>query len=89
MACLRETDDDWDDAEDPEGDDDHDVPEAHVAPCPHCHEDVYDDAEQCPSCGEYIVHSRSAWHGRPTWWVLGGLLGIIAVIWLLMRSSFP
>jgi hypothetical protein len=55
-----------------------------VVPCPSCGAEVYEDAEQCPSCGDYIVHSRSAWHGKPWWWVLLGLAGIAAVVWLSM-----
>jgi hypothetical protein len=48
--------------------------------CPHCGADVFEDAEQCPHCGEYIVHSTSPWDGRPFWWRLLGVLGIVAVI---------
>lgn len=52
--------------------------------CPECGAAVYEDAEQCPTCGNYIVHSTSQsdylWRNRPTWWVILGLLGILAVI---------
>ena len=45
-------------------------------PCPECGESIYEDAEQCPYCGNYVVHSTSPWSGKPTWWVILGLLGI-------------
>jgi hypothetical protein len=62
----------------------HDDDESDVVPCPKCGADVYEDAEQCPSCGEYIVHPTSAWHGKPWWWIAVGMAGITAVIWLSM-----
>ncbi len=48
--------------------------------CPNCHEDVYEDAEQCPYCGWYIEHTTSAFDGKPFWFVLLGIAGIAAVI---------
>ena len=69
---LDELDDDWDEGED----------ESDVVPCPECGAEVYEDAEQCPACGQYIVHGTSPWRGRPRWWILLGLAGIAAVLWL-------
>jgi hypothetical protein len=57
---------------------------------------VYAYAEQCPSCGEYIVDHESAaalqgpgeageWRGRPWWWIVLGGAGVAAVIWWLTR----
>jgi hypothetical protein len=54
-----------------------------VVACPSCGVEVYEDAEQCPSCGDYIVHTAvvgHAWKDRPLWWIALGLLGIVAVI---------
>jgi predicted nucleic acid-binding Zn ribbon protein len=48
--------------------------------CPMCGIDVYDDAVQCPLCGEYFTRTNRAWEGRPFWWMVLGLLGIMAVI---------
>ena len=74
-------DEDWDDdEEDPWETDD----ETAVVPCPICHMPVFEDAERCPSCGDYLVHRRSPWSERPWWWVALGLLGSGALIyWLL------
>ena len=70
-------DDDWPDYED---DDDG---ESLVVTCPHCGADVYEDVEQCPECGDYIVHGANLWDGKPFWWVLLGLAGIAAVTLVL------
>lgn len=55
-----------------------------VVPCPSCSSLVHENAEACPSCGHFIVHRSSAWHGKPSWWVVLGLAGVTAVLWLLM-----
>ena len=47
--------------------------------CPVCGADVYEDADQCPSCGEYILPDTCIWSGRPLWWIALGVLGIVAL----------
>lgn len=82
-----EREDDWE-AEDWEADewgsgdwDGDDDPDECTMPCPSCGADIYDDAERCPICGDYIVGSHaSIWNERPVWWIVLGLLGIAAVI---------
>jgi ribosomal protein S27AE len=76
--------DEFDDNEypDPDYDDDSDDVTQTVR-CPNCGTDVYEDAEQCPTCGEYVVMATSAWEGKPLPWVLIGLAGIVAVIMTL------
>ncbi len=54
-----------------------------TVPCPHCGANVYEDAVQCPACGTYIIHNTSPWTGRPIWWVVLALLGILATVWVL------
>ena len=51
--------------------------------CTQCGAAVYEDAEQCPSCGEWIVPDHSPWCGRPTWWIVLGGLGVVATIAVL------
>ena len=86
------TDNRWDDPAD-EWDtdgwdaDDEDWPQedeaAELVPCPKCGCDIYEEAEQCPLCGEYITHERPPLEGRPAWFLWLGLAGIIAVIIVL------
>jgi len=52
-------------------------------PCPNCGAEIYDDAVQCPVCGEYVTSHAGQWSGRPTWWILLALAGIVAVIVVL------
>ena len=73
--------DDLDENENPEPDwDDDSDDETETMPCSHCGAEIYEDAEQCPVCGEYVSFSTSVWHGKSLPWVLIGLAGIIAVI---------
>lgn len=51
-----------------------------VIPCPGCGVEIFDDVEMCPHCGEYVIHSRSPWSGKPTWYIALALLGIAAVV---------
>ena len=69
-------DEEWDEADDDA---------AEMAPCPACGESIYEDAEQCPCCGQYITHSTSALAGRPIWFCALGLAGAVAVIVYLIR----
>jgi len=66
-------------------DDDPDDDSPEYLPCPNCREEVYEESEQCPYCGEYITHSTSPWVGRPVWWVVVGLLGIAMTVLAMMR----
>lgn len=81
-AAYDDDDEDWggDDFDD-YGDDDGG---SLTIECPACGESIYEDAVQCPECGEYITHGNRAWEGRPLWWVILGLAGIVAVIYSLV-----
>lgn len=75
-----------DDADDWQGEDwDADDEPADTFPCGNCGADVYEESEQCPRCGEWVTRSSSPLAGRPLWWQLIGLLGIIAVILALLQ----
>ena len=52
---------------------------------PLCGEEIYEQTEQCPHCGDYVTHSTSALAGRPLWFIALGLLGIAATIYFLLR----
>lgn len=54
--------------------------ESLTVPCPGCGADVYEDAEQCPVCGDYVIHRHSATAGMPAWMLILGILGVLAVI---------
>jgi len=58
-----------------------------VIPCPNCGKEVFDDAEQCPSCGHWLAPDRSPMRGRPSWFLILGFGGAILAIllWLFWR----
>ena len=63
-----------------------------TVPCPECGAEVYEESERCPACGNYIVHSTTAhshnvWSGRPWWWTVLGILGVLLLIWALTFAS--
>lgn len=73
--------DELDDIEFPDaesGDDD-------LTPCPSCRRPIYEDAERCPYCENWI--SREDAPGRPPTWVFVGVLVCLAIVatWILAR----
>ena len=68
----------WTDEDELDEDDD-----SYTAACPECGIEIYADADVCHACGHFIIHESSAWQGRSTWWVVLGVLGIIAVIFAI------
>lgn len=81
----RDADDDLQEREFPEEPDDGDDEEDddQTVPCPHCRRPVYEDAERCPGCGQYL--SREDAPARRPWWLVAGVLVCLAVIlgWVL------
>lgn len=58
--------------------------ETETVSCGSCGTDVYEDALQCPVCGEYVTRTTSALAGRPRWFVALGILGIVLLIVALL-----
>ncbi len=79
MFEFDSPDDELRDEEYPEPDASDDNSETII--CPGCQADVYEYAEQCPYCGDYLLATSNVWSGRSWWWIVLGLLGIISVIW--------
>ena len=51
-------------------------------PCPHCRKEIYDGAEQCPYCGQYISAEDSPLEARPLWIVIAAVLCLaLAIFW--------
>ena len=89
---FEEPENELDDNEYPDSDDfdedDFDDESSETIPCPECGAEVYEDAVCCPACGTYITADNSIWSGRPGWWILLGLLGILAVI-VVLAGIYP
>mgnify|MGYP001131689621 CR=1 FL=1 len=79
--------DDWDDDEfddEDDWDDDDDGVEDYHYVCPLCGADVWDEADICPACGDFIqpvLVERSSL--RPMWYIFLGMAGILAVLLVL------
>ena len=56
-----------------EGDDEDDT-----IPCPYCRRPVYEDAERCPHCENYLSR-EDAPPGLKPWWIVLGLLVCLAI----------
>lgn len=70
--------DQWDDDDD-YGDDDEEEP---TILCPYCRAEVWEEASQCPKCGEYLsLEDRQARHEwRPRWIVLTAALLLLLIL---------
>src|SRR5262249_53014304 len=60
---------------------------AETVPCPHCREEIYEQAERCPHCESYIS-AEDAPEGeepqaptRKPWWVYVGVLACLYVVY--------
>lgn len=82
------TDDGWDedpseDLEDEADDDD----EKSTVPCPYCRQPVYDDAEYCTNCEEFISLEDAPPERKPLWIVLTAIFCLSSgVLWYLLRG---
>jgi predicted nucleic acid-binding Zn ribbon protein len=74
------------DEEDPEGPDASDLQDDDFAlgtPCPYCRKPIYDDAEVCPNCHNYV--SREDAPSKTSGWIILGVivaLIVILLVWL-------
>lgn len=75
--------DEWDDEEDDlvdDGDDGDDEEEPTIH-CPYCRAEIWEEAPQCPECGEYLsLEDRQARHEwRPRWIILTAILLLMLI----------
>ncbi len=52
-----------------------------TVPCPYCREPVYEGAERCPHCEQYISEEDSPSSPKPRWIILGCVICLIIVGW--------
>lgn len=85
MPARAEDDEDpdWEEEDFPDDDE-----ESFTITCPACGAAIYEDAPQCPQCGEYVTRgSASVWQGKPVWYILLACLGIVAVIIVMLIAQ--
>jgi hypothetical protein len=59
---------------------DHDDDEEPTIPCPYCNRPIYDDAQRCPYCENYIS-AEDIVPARKSWWIVIGALLVFYVIY--------
>jgi len=65
--------------------DDWDEDQDNTVPCKNCRRDVFEEAEQCPYCGEYILATSNPFASKPVWFQkLMFLIAILALIGFLL-----
>jgi hypothetical protein len=85
MPRTDDSDDDFEGGWDDEGDDLPDDSAAATITCPYCGEDIYEDAQRCPHCDQYISAETSGASPKP-WWVIAG---VVVLLYVLIRSLVP
>ena len=65
-------------------DDSDDDDEVECLRCPNCDALVYEEAQQCPACGDYIHFDTNVWKGRAWWWIGLALAGALATFYVLL-----
>ena len=76
---------DWEEPDEEEAEWDEED-ESDTVPCPHCRRPVFETAQWCPHCENYLSREDAPPDRKPLWIVLGVLacLGIVAM-WTLSR----
>jgi predicted nucleic acid-binding Zn ribbon protein len=58
---------------------------ADTDPCPVCGKPIYEEAQRCPHCGNYITREEP--HGRQPLWIIVGTIALLAAIivgWVIL-----
>jgi hypothetical protein len=89
MPFRHDDDDGLDDHEFPDPDQEagtgtDEATETDTVPCPFCKAPVYDNAEWCPHCRNYLFYEGAPPSTKP-WWLIGGVLACLLVVfyWIL------
>lgn len=82
MPRNREPESDWDDEDElPEGvyyDE-----EEPTAACPYCREPIYEGAQYCPKCENYLSREDQPPAAKPAWVWICLILALLASLWVL------
>lgn len=61
-------------------DEDSDDDEEYTIDCAECGKSIYDDADQCPYCGNYLIGGHSGERKQPLWITITVILCIYAML---------
>jgi len=63
-----------------------------LVPCPYCGAAIFDGAQQCPLCKQWVSHSLGDWRSSRKWYVRGGrwAVKVLLVNWpIVLGLSVP
>ena len=86
MPFRHDDNDDLDDREFPEPDGEEEAQATvDTVPCPFCKQPVYDNAERCPHCRNYLFYEGAQPGEKPWWFILGVIdcLLVVVYVWIL------
>lgn len=86
MPYREDDDPDLDAREDPEPDLGANGAEDTV-PCPFCRRPIYEEAERCPYCGQYLSQEEDTPIKRPPWMILGALISLALVLFWIFGKN--
>lgn len=90
--------DDWSDGYDAERDYDPDDPDTYPegvyadddgspsVPCPYCREEIAEDVEQCPHCGNYLSREDVPTEPKSRAWVVVMVLALLAAAMFVLAG---
>lgn len=57
-----------------------------TVPCPHCRQEVHEDAQRCPHCELYIT-DEDAPPVRKPWWLIAGVIVCLYIVYLWITAG--
>lgn len=80
----EEFDAELDDREDPDPEEADWNTDPSTVSCPHCGQEVSEEAEWCPNCDQYISVARSLPNKKPIWLIVGVVVLLLLTLigWL-------
>jgi hypothetical protein len=89
MPRRTDVEDEWEEEDDSESDDEafdsSDDDEDETIPCPYCRRPIFEGAERCPYCENYISEEDAPVR-KPLWLLVGVILCLIVVYLWIVRG---
>jgi hypothetical protein len=89
MPFRHDDQDDLDDREfpEPEGEGDQEAQATvETVPCPFCKHPVYENAEWCPQCRNYLFYDGEPAAPKPRWLIAGVVACLLVVLYWILRA---